>query len=161
MEINIFKSSITSISINSSGNFLTISNIYLPWIIIDPSFSIIKSSLELILVWIVISLSLAVKVNLVFFKSNLIPAKTGIRFLVEIALLTLLSASNNNSLFFFFFIYIPYFFYIYNNTINRVEKVNKIRFSFNFNYSNKHIIVDKIIFFRFFKQLQYLFLTFL
>ena len=161
MEINIFKSSITSISINSSGNFLTISNIYLPCIIIDPSLSIIKSSLEFILVWIVISLSLAVKVNLVFFKSNLIPAKTGIRFLVEIALLTLLSDSNNNSLFILNLIYIPSFFYIYNNTINRVEKVNKNRFSFNFNYSNKHIVVDKIIFFRFFKQLQYLFLTFL
>ena len=64
-----------------------------------PSLSITKSSLSLqsILVWIVISLSLAVKVNFFFFNSNLIPANTGIKFLVEIAFDTLFKASNNKS----------------------------------------------------------------
>ena len=64
-----------------------------------PSLSTVKSSslLEFLLVWIVISLSLAVKVNFFFFISYLIPANTGIKFYVEIAFDTLFNASNNKS----------------------------------------------------------------
>jgi len=45
-----------------------------------------------------------------FFNSNLIPAKTGIKFLVEIAFETLFNASNKISFFIVNFIYIPSFF---------------------------------------------------
>ena len=84
--------------INSSSSFLIISNIYFPLITIEPVLSIIRLSLWLITVWIVISLSEAVKTNLSLKSSNLIPDKIGIIFLEEIALEALVKPSNKTFL---------------------------------------------------------------
>ena len=69
----------------------------------------------------------------------------GIRFFVEIALDTLLSAVNNKSFFIVNFIYIPsFFFYFYYYYCGKSEKLNF------FNYNNKIIIfflVEKVKFF--------------
>ena len=54
--------------------------------------------LSWILVWIVISLSLPVKINSSSFKSNLIPVKTGKGLFIETALETFVKAFNNSIL---------------------------------------------------------------
>mgnify|MGYP006955233539 CR=1 FL=1 len=59
------------------------------------------------------SLSEAVNTNFFLFSSNLIPASTGIKFLVEIAFDTLLMASNNISFLIVNFIFIPSFLLFY------------------------------------------------
>ena len=98
-----------------------------------PSFSTVKSSslLASIVVWIVISLSLAVNVNFFFFNSNFIPAKTGIRFFVDIAFDTLFKASNNSSFLIVNFIYIPSFLKCF--IIITVEKVENFLISLYIN----------------------------
>ena len=99
-----------------------------------PSSSTFTSSslLQSIVVWIVISLSEAVNTNFFLFSSNLIPASTGIKFLVEIAFDTLLMASNNISFLIVNFIFIPSFL-LFIIVIITVEKVKNPLFSLFYN----------------------------
>ena len=100
-----------------------------------PSLSILNSSslTDSIVVWIVISLSLAVKVSFFFFNSNLIPASTGIKFLVDIAFDTFDKASNIYSFLIVNLIYYSFFLiYIYIIAVEKVEN-SKIILFFNKN----------------------------
>lgn len=70
------------------SNFLIISNIYLPWITVVPTSFISSNLLLSINDSILISLSLALKNKPSFVKLNFIPDNTGIKFLLDKALLT-------------------------------------------------------------------------